>query len=507
MSARSTRSSAWGIGGILALCVTGCGSDAADPVAPDRATERPAVATVSTGPPPQIAAGGGASFVSFAHTCAIVEGHVQCWGADGTGQLGDGFATVRNPLPTRVRDSGGFDGGVTALSAGRSHTCALRKGQVWCWGQNDRRQIGAMRPALFPEPVRIAGLPDDVSAIASGAEFNCAVASGQLWCWGRGTDGELGLPTDEHCGGYRADERCAVAPRRIPELGNGVQAVALGGAHGCAIVDGDVFCWGRNHDGQLGDGGREGRPTPTRVADLKNATAIAAGRAHTCASAETGVFCWGRNDRGQLGDGTRDPQTSPRRISGLGSATHLAAGAVHTCAISDGKLACWGANESGQLGRNGADVLETPVRVEGVAPVIDVAAAMHHTCAVARDGRVLCFGANDYGQLGRGVATNSSAEPTATARWDRGQLRDRNGDGRIVVSCLGDSNTQSGFRVETTWCERLEADIGDADWKTVNRGWSGATAISLPSLRRAEEQLNYTLEFDAPDAVILSTLR
>lgn len=494
------------MGSLWLLLVCGCGSDAAEPAM--------AVAAVSAAPGPQIAAGGGTSFVSFAHSCAIVDAQVQCWGADDAGQLGDGFATMRNPLPTRVRASTGFDGAASAIAAGRTHTCALRSGNVWCWGQNDRRQIAALRPSLFPEPARIAGLPQNVSAIAAGGEFSCAIAAGRLWCWGRGSDGELGRPSDAPCGGYRADESCAAKPAIVQEMGDRVQTVALGAAHGCAIENGEVFCWGRNSDGQLGDGSRAGRSAPLRVKGLTNATSIAAGDAHSCASTPTGVFCWGRNDRGQLGDGTRADRAVPTAVAGLKGATQLSAGAAHTCALSEAALYCWGANSAGQLGLSDEPAgpgtqseprqRTEPVLVDGVSKPAAIATAADHSCAATQEGDVLCFGANDFGQLGRGSASQPAAVPTSVAAWDRGQLRDRNADGRIVVSCLGDSNTQAGFRVDSTWCEILEHAFEAANWQTVNRGWSGATAVSLTSLRRAAEQLEYTLQFDAPDAVILA---
>lgn len=497
--------------GALALLValTGCGRESE----PDFETSAP---HVDTGPEPMIAAGGSRSFVSFSHSCAIVDGGVQCWGANGNGQLGDGFVALRVPVPSRVA---ALDRGVTAIAAGGAHTCAIRLGSVLCWGLNDRRQIAAVRPAVFPEPAEISGLPEPVTAIAAGDEHTCAVARGELYCWGRGTKGELGRFVSEHCGGYRATETCSTTPVRVTGMTGSVTHLALGSNHSCAIADAQIYCWGRNDRGQLGvapsrTAPRELSYRPLKLDHSDPATAISAGAAHTCALIGARVSCWGAGGDGQLGDGSRQDRHSLETVAGLDTdATQISVGERHSCAIAGGRVYCWGSNTDGQLGVAGSD-RDTPVAITGLGSgVTSLASGADHSCAVHSGAEVSCWGANDFGQLGNGELARS-ASPAKVAAWDRGAVRDRDGDGRITVVCLGDSNTQLDFLFERTWCERLEVLLNDSanprsparppEWETKNRGWSGATAISLPSMRRAEEQLAYTLEFDAPDAVILA---
>jgi lysophospholipase L1-like esterase len=117
---------------------------------------------------------------------------------------------------------------------------------------------------------------------------------------------------------------------------------------------------------------------------------------------------------------------------------------------------------------------------------------------------VVCWGDNDFGQLGSGDAPADHAEPVSPDRWDDGRLRDRNGDGRIAVACLGDSNTEARPALPPAWCERLRDHAPAARWTTVNRGEGGATAVEFRSLVLAEEHLDYALENDAVDAVILA---
>lgn len=504
--------------GAIALLVslTGCPREA------DSNADSP-MQHVDTGPAPVITAGGSRSFVSFSHSCAIVDHGVQCWGANGNGQLGDGFVTLRGPIPSRVAV---LDRGVTAIAAGGAHTCAIRFGNVLCWGKNDRRQIASLRPAVFPEPTQIGGLPEPVSHIAAGDEHACAIASGELYCWGRGTDGELGKVVSEPCGGYRASESCSTTPVRVTGFAGSVTHVALGGHHSCAIADAKIYCWGRNDRGQLGVADRTvlSQPSyrPLKLDHSGSATAISAGTAHTCALIGARVSCWGAGDDGQLGDGSRLDRASPVPVAGLEiELTHISVGSRHSCAVAAGRVFCWGSNSEGQLGTAGPS-MASPAALTVIADrVTSVASGADHSCAVLEGGAVSCWGANDFGQLGNGESARS-ASPTSVAPWDRGGVRDRNGDGRITVVCLGDSNTQIGYLFDDTWCERLELLLnrspkpqpptrpaGDpsADpvvWETLNRGWSGATAISLPSTRRAEEQLAYTLEFDAADVVILA---
>ena len=109
---------------------------------------------------------------------------------------------------------------------------------------------------------------------------------------------------------------------------HGATAIAAGDWHTCALVNGEVFCWGKNNDRQLGDGGTADRYQPAAVTGINHATAIAAGAYHTCALVAGDVKCWGSNETGQLGDGTKIERPTVVDVMGVRGATAIAAGAV-----------------------------------------------------------------------------------------------------------------------------------------------------------------------------------
>lgn len=228
-----------------------------------------------------------------------------------------------------------------------------------------------------------------------------------------------------------------------------------GGSHTCgATAAGEVFCWGSNSVGQLGDNSTTQRLTPRRVQTTLRFSALAAGANHTCAIGETGSAssCWGSGEFGQLGNGSVTNSSTPTAIGGGLSWTAITAGDNHTCGIASSGLAyCWGQGSSGQLGTGGVTNATTPSPVQGNTRFTIIAAAGSNTCAVAEagetrcwggrfglspvlisgghrfvvlriganhacgviaDGTAYCWGANQFGQLGTG-GLNDSPVPTA----------------------------------------------------------------------------------------------
>lgn len=285
------------------------------------------------------------------HTCGLdSQGVATCWGANESGQIGDGLRQDR-PRPVEVRSDVRF----SVLALGTAHTCGLAGGGIpFCWGKNLNGQIGDGSRNDTSSPRMVGGAIEFVDIVA-GWDHTCGLTeSGNAFCWGLNQDGQLG-------DGTRLDQlRPAFAT-------GGIQELAAGASHTCGISGGQVMCWGSNAMGQLGTGRPEGSIVPTAVSGLPGRpTALAAGAVHTCALVQGGqMYCWGQNRSGQLGNGTTTGSNTPVEVTGGLSFASISAGGAQTCGrTADGADYCWGLNQVGQLGDGTRTSRSEPTRVQ-----------------------------------------------------------------------------------------------------------------------------------------------
>ena len=339
-----------------------------------------------------------------------------CWGENRFGQLGtavaDGYGT-KSATPVKVNGLGN----VKAVSAGYDHVCALlASGAVWCWGASGSGQLGnGILPTNLggvhsATPVAVTGLPSGITAVDSGYNATCALvgASGALYCWGGNINGELGT------NGPTPPESSAV-PVKIAGLGLAT-SVSVNGTV-CSIVGGSLLCWGGNGAAQ---------PTYvsglTGAGAIQN---VSTGDSATCAVVAGGnAYCWGWNARGQLGDpGTPigDNTATAVRVQGLSSgATQVSTGVLHSCALlTTGKVWCWGSERHGALG-NGVssedDYSVAPVAVSNLTGVKSISVTALHGCALLNNGSVQCWGEGASGQLGNSAAADATV-PVMVTGW------------------------------------------------------------------------------------------
>jgi alpha-tubulin suppressor-like RCC1 family protein len=287
---------------------------------------------------------------------ATTDGRVFSWGDNAFGQLGDGSITSRSsPLEIPALTN------VVQIAAGDHHSLALESdGTVWAWGGNSSGQLGSDIVSRAVVPTQILALSGIVQ-IAAGAKHSAALAAdGRAWVWGSNEFGQLAV--------------VSTPQRTAPEVVSGLgvmTAIASGRQHLMALnAAGEVWAWGGNFSGQLGLGHTVTQAVPTRImSSLPAIKAIAAGAGHSVALGANGqVWVWGSNTFGQLGDGTRVSRLLPASIS-LSSIRAIAAGRDHTVALkTDETLQAWGLNDSGQLGAITVETLSAaPVPV--AAPV------------------------------------------------------------------------------------------------------------------------------------------
>ncbi|KOP64722.1 hypothetical protein AMS62_05215 [Bacillus sp. FJAT-18019] len=340
----------------------------------------------------------------YYHTTSLVSsGEVYSWGYGDRGQLGDGtWYTRTTPVMAKSLNH------VIDIHSGVRSSMALRQdGTVWTWGANENGQLGIGTITNVNAPAQVAGL-SGIKAISGGLGYHGMALSenGTVWTWGKNDNGELGNGT--------------TIQQNTPVLVTGlsdVTAIAAGGYYSLALKsDGTVWAWGVNGSGELGDGTTTDRYVPVQVTGLSDVIAIAAGGSHSLAIKQDGtVWAWGSNTYGMLGDGTRTHRTRPVQVRNLQHIVAVAGGGYHSLAVDRaGNVWSWGDNSKKQLGlsSNGSSLI--PVPVPGIEQVREISAGGFHSVVMKKDGTVWGWGFNSGGQIGDGTYNNTREIPTLT---------------------------------------------------------------------------------------------
>ena len=356
--------------------------------------QRPASATRSEAIPGTLAAslqkmfGAGNGF-----NCVVNgSGAVRCNGSNWAGQLGQGNKTTY----TETKTVSGLESGVSQVSTGNSHACAVKSsdGSVWCWGYNNGNGIvgsGALGTSgdSYTTPVQVQPTASirDIVEIDADSQNTCALKTGgEVWCWGENGAGQLGTGASSSGSG-----------EALKFISSGAQAIAVGDTSSCAIMtNGGVKCWGAGGSGQIGNNSAaDFFNAPMDVTGISSgALAITVGQNNACVLlVENGMKCWGSNLFGTVGDGTYN--TVPRRTPV--SVLNVPAGVVSISLgydqglllASSGKMYSWGGNQS-----NFAMQEWGPVTGATYIAISSSRTSFSENCYMLSDLRVFCRNAN-----------------------------------------------------------------------------------------------------------------
>lgn len=307
--------------------------------------------------------------VGSGFACAISSNEVYCWGRNHRGQLGTGN-TTSSSQPVKVDHSTGLAGKTLSnIVATESTVCVIASGDLYCWGDTTYGELGiGVFGGYRSQPVRVNVIgvsnsrPVTRVSTSTNARHICAVASSRAYCWGGNDSGEIGnrsyldvsTPTAVYTGG-------ALGTRTVTDISAGgyISGSSYYG-HSCTVAAGNVYCWGDNQWGAVGTGSTTGTYTqPVQVSGLPAGEAIQVGAGYDASCALTSaqnVYCWGRNHYGQIGDGTNTTRLSPVPLKTVGTGLEgrtiesLTFGLQRGCVVASGQIYCWGRNDAGQLG-------------------------------------------------------------------------------------------------------------------------------------------------------------
>ena len=302
------------------------------------------------------------------------DGTLWAVGGNENGQLGDGSTQSKSSI-VKIMD------GVSKVSAGGEHTLVLKTdGSLYAMGMGKLGQLGNGSLDISSTPVKIM---DNVAQIDAGYSYSAAIKTdGTLWVWGYNVKGHFSkdhenvvsapIQIDSDCKDVACGPFALLIVKNdntlwnkfvdIKMMSGDVSNVAAGREHNAyTVTNSDLYLWGSNTLGQIGDGSRDEKTEPVHVAS--NVVSVSAGYSHTLfIKNDNSLWATGSNEYGQLGDGSLENKLQPVWI--MGNVSSVASFAYHNIAVkTDGSVWGWGDNRTGQLTGYNKSIVATPARI------------------------------------------------------------------------------------------------------------------------------------------------
>jgi alpha-tubulin suppressor-like RCC1 family protein len=343
-----------------------------------------------------------------------------------TGQLGVNTSTTRISSPVQVGTLSVW----TQISCGSGpgnlygfSMAVQSNGTLWAWGNDGYGQLGLNTSANYSSPVQVGALSTWTNILCGYYNALAVQNNGTLWTWGNNSYGQLGNNT--------TTLSIVSSPVQVGGLGNSALPTGYITQWTWASSSNQLYAWGRNQFGQLGQNSTSvpSASSPLQIVPTTylTATKIASSYYSNYAIQSPGtLWAWGRNDQGQLGQGNTTDRLGAVQIGALNYWTQISAGGVNgqvAAILSPGTLWAWGYNAQGQLGLNTTTTsYSSPVQVGVLSLWTQVACGYSHTAAIQTPGTLWAWGTNSYGQLGNNSASSNVLSPIqigTASNWSR----------------------------------------------------------------------------------------
>lgn len=338
-----------------------------------------------------------------------IGGNLMTCGKADHGKLGHGDTQVHRLIPTLV--DGLNDVRVVKMASMSTYAVAVGStGMVYVWGTGGSAgAIQGLRTDI--EPQLLESLPMHLKVIDVSCGLGHALFlldNGRVFAWGNGGNGRLGMgDTSDRAEACLVAGLCSVV----------VKGIQCGASHSLALsVEGRLYSWGKNTQGQCGRGNLEDvlSPLPNTALEKEVVSQVAAGWEHSLVLLSTGLvyaFGCGYKDsrRGQvppvLGLGHNEGRHIPERVLALEDISKITCGWDHCLALdTQGRVYSWGSGQNGKLGLGTEENVSVPTVLASLLSVkfAQVSAGCEHSAAFSDDGVLYTWGHGDGGRLGHG---------------------------------------------------------------------------------------------------------